>query len=78
MNNYLKLDYGHIPVRATVHQHGILIKKWSAKKPTDLIHTVIDNMNCSGFEKIKIKNTIKRVLDVFEPKTITIISKDEK
>ena len=74
--NYLTIDYDHIPCKVTVHKHGVLVKKWSAKKPIDLVHSVIDNMDCSGFEKLKIKKTLEGVLNVFKPSKIRIVSKE--
>lgn len=77
MPNRLKINYDHIPAKVTIHSKGVLVKKWNEKKPIDLVHKVIDGMEVSGFEKVKLKQSITTVMEVFEPKNISIVEKDE-
>ena len=72
--NYLRIDYSFMPRRAFLYQNKTLVKKWSEKEPIKLIHKLIDGMECSGFEKLKIKTTLDTVLKVFEPKNIKVVS----
>ena len=73
--NYLEIDYDYIPAKAKIYKGGILIKKWSVKKPIDLVDQVIDSMDISGFGKINIKKAVRTITDVFEPKKIKIIER---
>jgi len=74
---YLQLNYSHIPVRAEIYHKGEAIKKWSVENPLGLVNSVIDNMDMNGFDKMKMKNTIELVTDIFKPKTIKIIEKEK-
>lgn len=73
--NYLKIDFDYMPARAHVYNEGVLVKKWSAKKPVDLIHQVIDGLDDTVFVKIRMKKTLNICLGIFDPKSIKIIEK---
>ena len=73
---YLKLDYAYLPCKAKIYHKGEVINSWSVEDPLTLVNTVIDDMNVSGFEKIKMKSTVKTVTDIFSPKSIKIIEKE--
>ena len=75
--DYLRIDYSYLPPKAHVYQNEVLVKKWSVHRPLELINKVIDGLETSGFEKIKIKATVKTVIDIFEPKNIKIIQKEK-
>ena len=75
--NYLEIDYDHMPCKAKIYKEGVLIKKWSVDKPMDLVDQVVDGMDISGFGKINIKKAVRVITDVFEPKRIKIIEKEQ-
>ena len=75
-DSYLELDFHHIPCRAEIYHKGELKRKWSVENPLELVNTVIDGLESSGFEKIKIKATVKMVADIFEPKKIRVVEKE--
>ncbi len=72
--NYIRLDYSYIPVKAFLYNKNTLVKRWSVDEPISLVHNIIDNMDCNGFEKIKIKQTVETITNIFEPKNIRIVS----
>lgn len=74
--NYLKIDFDYIPAKVMVYQKGVLVKKWTAKKPESLIHQVIDGLDDTGMNKLKIKKTLEICLNVFSAKSISIVEKD--
>jgi len=73
----LIINFKRIPAQAKIMKGEALQRKWSTKEPEKLVHQVIDNMETSGFEKIKIKKTINTFIDLFEPTSITITEKEE-
>ncbi len=75
--NYLEIDYDYLPAQAKIYNKGVLKKKWSEKKPIDLIDNIIDDMDISGFGKINMKKAIRNITNVFEPKSIKIIEKEK-
>ena len=38
--NYLEIDYEHMPAKAQIYKEGVLVKKWSVKKPIELVDQV--------------------------------------
>lgn len=70
--NYLTLDYDYYPAKAKIYQDSRLVKQWSERKPKDLIDSVVDSFDATGFEKVKIKRTLDVVIELFDPKKITI------
>ena len=75
--NYLEIDYQYLPCKAKIYKKGVVVKVWSVKKPIDLIDQVIDGMDISGFGKINIKKAVRTITDVFEPKKIKIVEKEQ-
>lgn len=75
--NYLRIDFGYVPARAHVYKEGVLVNKWSAEKPVDLVNQVIDGLDDTVFVKIRMKKTLNICLGIFEPKSIKIVEKDQ-
>ena len=75
--NYLEIDYDHFPAKAKIYKKGVAVKIWSVKKPIELVDQVIDGMDISAFGKINIKKAVRTITDVFEPKKIKIVEKEQ-
>ena len=73
--SYLLIDYAYIPAKGFVYENKTLVKKWSVNKPVDLVKQVIDTLDITGFEKLRMKSSLDCILDIFEPKSIKIINK---
>jgi len=76
--NKLKFDFYTIPTTATLYERGIAVKSFKIKDHINMINGIIDNTDGSVFEQIKLKKTIHNVLDIFDPKSITIVQKDNE
>lgn len=76
--NHLEIDYSHIPCKVKIYNEGVLVKQWNEKQPIDLVHSLIDALDETAFEKMKMKQKISIVTKVFEPKNIRIIDKTKE
>ncbi len=74
--NYLKIDYRYLPAKVHIYSKGVLVKKWSETEPANLIDEIIDGMDDSVFNKIKIKKLLYQITEIIDPASIKIIQKE--
>ena len=48
------------------------LKSWTTDDPREMIHMGIDSTDDSIFDKVRMKQHLDKVFDLFEPKKITI------
>jgi len=77
MANKLEFNFHHIPVQGTIYNNGFAVKTFPVKDHKSMINGIIDNTNGSVFDKVKLKKMVHTALGLLDPKTITIVEKED-
>ena len=48
------------------------VKSWTTDDPKSMVHLAVDSTPDSVFDKVRMKQHLDKVFDLFEPKKITI------